>query len=587
MFELNSDQRTAIETKGNILLIACPGSGKTRVLSEKIALELNDINSKHQYIIGLTFTNRAAEEIERRIDKLGVPTSQLWIGTIHSFCLQWILNPYYIYLEELRFGFSIIDDFLLEELTFSVKEKYGIKFFEDFNTRLDREGKYLNSDDNKNKAAKEIHESLIKDKKIDYDLLLYFSYLLLKRFSKINSRLSKLFRYIFIDEFQDTQDLQYAIVEGLVKGSQGNCKLFMVGDPDQSIFKSLGGRAKSIQDLRQEIGDFPIQELRLSGNYRSTQRIIDFYRNFQITDTEINSLTNYSDEKGMITYNTCITKKNLSPEIARIIKDNIESGVHPNGICVIAPRWSFLISMSRQLKLLLPHTPFDAPGLTILPRNPENFWFQLSRLFLTRPSPNMFYKRLCWANKIIEYLGRMTGIEGLGESISGRKLLKNINKISINETDGIRYLKSAFAIFLQQLDIDIDDYSVLEENWECFFDGIEKRYELAEFQTAPRTIEYFSEMFKVSNGVVINTCQGIKGEEFNTVIAFGLLRGYVPHWNSIYGGTEELDSNNLLYVIASRAKKNLHLFSECDRFTTKKKLYVPNRQLITTCFEYD
>jgi DNA helicase-2/ATP-dependent DNA helicase PcrA len=91
--DLNQKQETAIWTDGNVFLIACPGSGKTRTLTYKIAYELSKITSSKKFIVAITYTHRAADEIHERIENLGVDTTQLWIGTIHSFCLEWIIKP--------------------------------------------------------------------------------------------------------------------------------------------------------------------------------------------------------------------------------------------------------------------------------------------------------------------------------------------------------------------------------------------------------------------------------------------------------------------------------------------------------------
>ena len=107
--DLNPEQEKAIYNENSILLIACPGSGKTRTITYKIAYELSKLESNKQYIVAITYTNRAADEIKERIELLGVDTEQLWIGTIHSFCVEWILKPYHMYIEELRFGYDIIN----------------------------------------------------------------------------------------------------------------------------------------------------------------------------------------------------------------------------------------------------------------------------------------------------------------------------------------------------------------------------------------------------------------------------------------------------------------------------------------------
>jgi len=109
---LNKEQKTAVIEPGSVLLTACPGSGKTRVLTYKLIYELDKLmnqNSK-RFVLALTFTNRAAEEIKSRIDKLYVSSEQLWSGTIHSFCLEWILKPYAGYCERIKDGYVIIDE---------------------------------------------------------------------------------------------------------------------------------------------------------------------------------------------------------------------------------------------------------------------------------------------------------------------------------------------------------------------------------------------------------------------------------------------------------------------------------------------
>jgi DNA helicase-2/ATP-dependent DNA helicase PcrA len=114
--ELNDEQSEAVREENSVFLVACPGSGKTRTLTYKIAYELSRLPSKRQFIVALTYTHRAADEIHERIEGLGVNTSQLWIGTIHSFCLEWILKPYAIYEPALAHGFRIMDGHEQEKL---------------------------------------------------------------------------------------------------------------------------------------------------------------------------------------------------------------------------------------------------------------------------------------------------------------------------------------------------------------------------------------------------------------------------------------------------------------------------------------
>jgi DNA helicase-2/ATP-dependent DNA helicase PcrA len=132
---LNEQQREAVVETGNVLLTACPGSGKTRALTYKIAYELERLISSKKIIIAVTFTNRAADEIKKRIRSLNADDTNLWAGTIHSFCLEWILRPYMCYLDELKNGFSISDEYNTENIISELKKDYGLDSWVSISTR--------------------------------------------------------------------------------------------------------------------------------------------------------------------------------------------------------------------------------------------------------------------------------------------------------------------------------------------------------------------------------------------------------------------------------------------------------------------
>ncbi|KQU24412.1 hypothetical protein ASG61_21100 [Bacillus sp. Leaf75] len=587
---LNPFQKAAIDEEENALVIACPGSGKTRVLTLKIAKELEKLKKRTDRIIALTFTNRAADEIEKRVHGLGIDVSKLWTGTIHSFCLQWIIKPYGSYLPELQKGFSILDEFKAQDLKNSFKGDFDIPGYEDFITRRDSAGNYVNEKSNFNEAAETYHKHILECKLIDFDLILYFSYLLVEKYPKIADKLSRIFKYFFIDEFQDTQDLQYKLIGNIVKAAEGECKIFLVGDPDQAIFKSLGGGVKSPSEISQEIGGYSVKKLGLNGNYRSTQRIIDLYSNFQSTGLSIESLTDYHDEGGIIAFDRVINKDKLVEKITGIIQEQISNGVSPNEICVLAPQWNFLTSMARKLKSHLPDVTFDAPGLTVLPRDRDNFWFKLTRIILITKEPDNYLIRMKWAKQLLEELVMLNGTVVYADIESCRKFLKTINSINIQKEDAVEFLEASFKYIFKKIGFDYASSDLLMGQWDSFFHGLSRRYEYSDFSDIPKDINYMKKMFNTKEGVVINTCQGVKGEEFHTVIAFGLLRGYIPHWSQIINqsiSNEIAESNKLLYVICSRAKKNLFLFSENGRFTKNKQEYQVNNQLNTIAFEFN
>lgn len=204
--DLNPEQENAISNEGSVLLIACPGSGKTRTLTYKIALELSKLQSKKQYIIAITYTNRAADEIKERIELLGIDTKQLWIGTIHSFCVEWILKPYHMYIEELKYGYTIINAHDTESYLSSLCNLYAsakpkITYWDCLCYYFTSEGLIINCT---KPQKKDIVESIIHDyfqnlkdnREIDFELILYYSYLLLKE----NQSICKILSNYLLDE---------------------------------------------------------------------------------------------------------------------------------------------------------------------------------------------------------------------------------------------------------------------------------------------------------------------------------------------------------------------------------------------------
>ena len=110
--KLNDKQREICVSQNNYVLTACPGSGKTRLITYRLAyLQWKNSNSR-KYNIAITYTNRAAEEIEHRLDEMGIDLSSVWTGTIHQFCMHFIIRPYSMYSKYLKNGYKIIDEYV-------------------------------------------------------------------------------------------------------------------------------------------------------------------------------------------------------------------------------------------------------------------------------------------------------------------------------------------------------------------------------------------------------------------------------------------------------------------------------------------
>lgn len=589
--ELNPEQEAAVLFAGSQLLIACPGSGKTRTLTYKIAYELSRLTSARQFVIAITYTNRAADEIRERIENLGVNTERLWIGTIHAFCLEWILKPYGLYHPDLAHGFRIIDlherEKLLEQLCDPYRAQY-VTFWDCDYYFTPRERVLGCSDTRKHAFIGNVLDEFfatLKDKRqIDFELILFYAQRLVAAHPAISRNLSNLFSFVLVDEYQDTKEIQYAILGKIMSAGGGTTKLLMVGDPNQSIFGSLGGFPIDLNGLRAITG-LEIEPRTLSRNYRSSQRLIDYFENFNLYGMQIQASGPDRDFASLITYDATIHKDDLADEIAHLIQHNIEVlGVPPNEICVIAPQWPYLTAMTRALVVRLPEYRFDGPGIVPFARDTENFWYKVARLALTEPSPGGYLRRLRWAGDVIEDLSSA----GVDVSAFNRKqFLAECNAVVIDETNGLRYLRRFFDTLFHRLQVPYIDFASLLEHHEAFFASSEAR--LQRLQTdgvaAASDVSFFKKAFQARSGILVSTIHGVKGAEFDVVIAHTLLQGMVPHFNDA-GGDDS--AKKLLYVIGSRARRHLHMFSETGRARGRRGDTWEATRLLKACvFPYD
>lgn len=583
--KLSQEQADAVKYEGNLVLTACPGSGKTRVIIYKLAHELLKLeDNEKKKIAAVTFTVRASEEIFKRLELIGVKSNKVWSGTLHSFCLEWILRPYSAYIPSLVNGFSIADEPYCGGIISDLKSKLKINAWEDIVTRIRRDGTFVATKPEHIELLGSYHRILNESHLIDFDLLLYHSYQLLITFPKIAETLSNILKLICVDEFQDTQDLLYAIICTIVAAGKGKTRVMFVGDTDQAIYGSLGGIAKSIDNIRDELGGLPIKPLTLTGNYRSSQRIINFYSAFQSQKFEIKALGRYADEPSIVSFNRTILESQLVPEIARLVQLSLDKNIPEKEICVLVPQWWLITSITKKLRAALPHVKFDATNLTPMSKLRENIWHKLSRLFLSEPNPRIYSLRHKWAEDLINDFSLFTNNQS-ERFISERNLLKLVNSITSAKNEGVEYLDDCFDQFLKAIQIDFTQFPELVTSRKAYFDAVNKRISDPNFKV-PSDIQSFKNFYKQMDGIVINTCVGIKGEEFETVIAFGLLNGFIPHREDISKKTDYEAQRKLLYVVCSRAKRNLHLISEVNRQSRGQFLQV-TPELGKLTFDYD
>lgn len=588
--ELNQEQEEAVRFEGSQFLVACPGSGKTRTLTYKIAYELSRLTSARQFVVAITYTNRAADEIHERIEALGVDTTQLWIGTIHAFCLEWILKPYGIYEPDLANGYGILDLHEREKLLEELCEPYRAQrvTFWDCDYYFTRQGYFLGcSDAGKHRYIEAVlaryFQILSERKLIDFEMILKYADQLVQSQPSISQLLSNLFPMVLVDEYQDTKEIQYEILAAILRAGAGATRLFMVGDPNQAIFGSLGGYAIDLDELTAKSG-IHIEPRALSRNYRSSERIVEFFENFNVHGTTIIATGKDRDFPSQITYNRRIDKADLADDIVRLIRRSVEEhGIRPDEICVVAPQWTHLSAMTRALVVRMPDTQFNGPGIMPFARDIENFWYKTARLALTEPSPQLYVRRLRWAGEVLAGL-KDAGIDV--SALSRKQLLRECNAIQVDEADGLTYLQVFFDELFAQLAIPYRFFDGLTSAHNDFFDASRARIQRLRNDGVEGIGElaFFKRALQPRAGITVSTIHGVKGAEFDIVIGYALLEGMVPHFNDADG---ESSARKLLYVIGSRARKHLYLFSEGGRARGTRDVYRPTRALMACEFDYD
>ncbi|HKX75120.1 MAG TPA: DNA helicase PcrA, partial [Acidimicrobiia bacterium] len=284
--DLNPSQREAVAaTEGPVLVVAGAGSGKTRVLTYRIAHLIRDLGVKPEAILAITFTNKAADEMRSRVAQLvGGATRAMWVSTFHSACVR-ILRREATRLGY-RSGFTIYDeDDSLRLVTICVRDldldpkrfppkalKAAISKAK--NELVDYEAFASSGDGFYHEQVTDVYrlyqQRMLEASAMDFDDLLMVTVELLGAFPEVLAHYQERFRYILVDEYQDTNRAQYILVRRL---SEAHRNLCVVGDGDQSIYRWRGADIRNITDFEKDYPDAKV--VILDQNYRSTETILN------------------------------------------------------------------------------------------------------------------------------------------------------------------------------------------------------------------------------------------------------------------------------------------------------------------------
>ncbi len=284
---LNREQKEAVlQTEGPLLLLAGAGSGKTRVLTHRIAYMIDEMGINPWNILAITFTNKAAQEMRERVDNIvGFGADQVWVATFHATCMR-ILRRH---IDRLGFdtNFTIYDTDDQKTVMKGVCKRLNI------DTKTYKEKSLLNAissakdelvdvreyeikamgDYHKQvigRAYREYQETLKRSNALDFDDIIVKTVELFKTCPEVLHSYQERFRYIMVDEYQDTNTAQFELIRLLADGYRNLC---VVGDDDQSIYKFRGANIRNILDYEKVYPEARV--IKLEQNYRSTQNILN------------------------------------------------------------------------------------------------------------------------------------------------------------------------------------------------------------------------------------------------------------------------------------------------------------------------
>ncbi len=284
---LNSQQKKAVlQTEGPVLILAGAGSGKTRVLTHRVAYLIDQCGINPWNIMAITFTNKAAGEMRNRVDKLvGFGSESIWVATFHSSCVR-ILRRY---ADRLGYdnNFSIYDTDDSKSVMKDICKRYQLETTqlkmraimqsiskckdnlvtpEEYSLNTQNDPRKMRT----SKAYMEYQAALKKSNAMDFDDLLMKTVELFRKNPDVLEQYQERFRYIMVDEYQDTNNAQFELIRLLAQKYQNLC---VVGDDDQSIYRFRGANIRNILDFEKVYPDACV--IKLEQNYRSTQNILD------------------------------------------------------------------------------------------------------------------------------------------------------------------------------------------------------------------------------------------------------------------------------------------------------------------------
>jgi DNA helicase-2/ATP-dependent DNA helicase PcrA len=628
---LNPEQRRAVEsTEGPLLVLAGAGSGKTRVLTSRIAYLIGVCGITPESLLAVTFTNKAAGEMRERVAKLlgEEQARELSIGTFHSMCVR-ILRREIGHLERSR-GFVIYDDSDSLGVIKDVLKRHGLdpKVHDPkrLRWRIDQwknEGLLpaqaasaaTDIDDEQSAELYATYQRLLADANaLDFGDLLLLTVELFKQFPQVLGHYQRRWQYVLVDEYQDTNGVQYELVGQLASGHRNLC---VVGDPDQSIYAWRGADIRNILDFEHDYEDAAV--VKLERNYRSTTPILAGASAVVANNADRKPKTMFTEQEGgaLIRYFEAADDREESQFVIREILTRSRRDGRPYGDFAILYRTNAQ-SRSFEEELLKYDIPYTVVGgMRFYERAEIKDVLAYVRL-LVNPTDNQALRRI--VNRPTRGIGKTTleradslavergvpllaGLRAFAETAPARSANKIRDFLAM--LDGLRsellerstdevisrvlersgYLAALAAEGSPEAESRVENLKELVASAEDFHianadSPDETRSELELFLDQVALVSDLDGYEQRSEVVSLMTTHSAKGLEFPCVFLVGMEEGIFPHASSSRDPAGLEEERRLCYVGMTRAMEQLLITSACERRRFGERSYqTPSRFL--------
>lgn len=622
--QLNDEQLAPVlDTEGAVLVTAGAGSGKTRLLTYRIAHIIEDLSIPSYNVLALTFTNKAAGEMKERIAKMGVDDG-VWIFTFHALCVRILrkfitslgfFTNFTIYGETERL--SVIkkvlkekkvedDDLSPQELLHEINsaktenispEKYSQTYKFQPNCTLVTE------------LYKEYNAVLKRNNALDYDDLLNFCYELLLTNTEAREYCQNKFRYIFIDEFQDTNTVQYEIVKILAQ-KWGN--IFAVGDEDQSIYGWRGANFKNIFNFKNDFNN--VRTYKLERNYRSTKKIISLANKVIKNNVERldKNLWTSNEEGSPVVFYVAKSDKDEADYVLNVMNRLITYDNYKISDFAILMRLNALTRSFEEkfIQYGITHKIFG--GFKFFERKEIKDVLAYLKLFVNHNDEESLLRIInvpkrgigestvaqlinyCRAeNKsIYDVILTINSNEDFPQSVIKKlrplctafECMENAMKIESRPSVLTKYLCKVISL-KDMYDENSDEDENSKMNIRELVHGMEeyeKDNEDVTLEDYLQVVSLYSDTDEIDNSeyVTLATIHSAKGLEFKVVFLVGMEDGVFPTSKSVVEDDKVEEERRLLYVAITRAQKKLYITRARSRFKFGSTEYtVPSRFL--------